>query len=454
MMSRTGMLRRLVLTLLVATSAVSGVGIARPCIAAPRLNSTFLEGYYPADWATSDWNTLDANLRSASIGQIIIQYTAESDPDLLVTYYPPGTAMQSLGFTHSGSSDVMDLSLSRADANSLSIIVGLQLDESEWWTNAGNTTFLDKQLNIAQTLARDLVQKYGSHKSFAGWYIPFEVDNCQLQTLTDQRAFVDHYWGPLTKTLNTLKPGAPVYISPVFDSLPADGCGSLSAWTTEWKNLLQRMKSSSSYGSIDVITLQDGVGALLNQPSDLASWYSAVRTDISNYYSTAALWSNTEVYSDPNNPNPMFLKQVVTDMTNVQSYVSGYTSFSWAEYYNPQFVNAAYKATYLNYLSAGSVEANAPTAPGSLTAKAGASGSKRINLSWQAPNDDIGVVAYRINRNGATLTTLYSFGTAAPLTTYKDSGLSRGTKYTYQVLALDAAGNASALSNSASATAP
>src|SRR5882672_5065715 len=85
------------LALLVAVFTINSS--AATCNANPRLSSSFLEGYYPADWTSGQWDTLYTNLTNACITQIIIQYSAQSDPGNMVTYYPPGSAMVNLGFT-------------------------------------------------------------------------------------------------------------------------------------------------------------------------------------------------------------------------------------------------------------------------------------------------------------------------------------------------------------------
>jgi parallel beta-helix repeat protein len=90
-----------------------------------------------------------------------------------------------------------------------------------------------------------------------------------------------------------------------------------------------------------------------------------------------------------------------------------------------------------------------PSKPAGLAATA-VSGT-RIDLSWNASNDNVGVTRYRIYRNGgATPIGSVDGSTLA----YSDTGLNMGTTYTYTVTAVDAAGNESAASDSASATTP
>ena len=77
-----------------------------------------------------------------------------------------------------------------------------------------------------------------------------------------------------------------------------------------------------------------------------------------------------------------------------------------------------------------------PTIPGTPTATAVS--STRIDLSWAASTDAVGVSGYRIFRNGST--TPLATVTA---TNYSDTGLAASTTYTYTVRAFDAAGNES-----------
>src|SRR2546425_6460313 len=97
-------------------------------------------------------------------------------------------------------------------------------------------------------------------------------------------------------------------------------------------------------------------------------------------------------------------------------------------------------------------DAQAPTAPGTLTATA-ASGTQ-INLSWGAATDNVGVTGYRVERcQGAGCVNFLE--NAAPTgTTYSDPGLTANTSYSYRVRATDAAGNLGPYSNVASATTP
>jgi hypothetical protein len=79
----------------------------------------------------------------------------------------------------------------------------------------------------------------------------------------------------------------------------------------------------------------------------------------------------------------------------------------------------------------------APSPPGAPVAQASASTPHRVNLSWPAAADNVGVTSYRVYRNGTLLQSGLT-GTSAI-----DSTATDVTSYNYTVQALDAAGNVS-----------
>lgn len=104
------------------------------------------------------------------------------------------------------------------------------------------------------------------------------------------------------------------------------------------------------------------------------------------------------------------------------------------------FSNSSYYVTVQNG------DSQAPTAPGGPSAKATAPNS--VALTWTASTDNVGVVGYRIVRNGALLTQV------GATTSFQDNQVLPNTQYTYTLTALDAAGNQSASSASATVTTP
>ena len=95
-------------------------------------------------------------------------------------------------------------------------------------------------------------------------------------------------------------------------------------------------------------------------------------------------------------------------------------------------------------------DVTAPSAPGTLTASAGAGSA---GLAWGAANDNVAVARYNVHRSTTAGFTPSAANRIAQVTTlnYSDAGLAAGTYY-YRVTAEDAAGNVGAASNQASVT--
>ncbi|HEV7205806.1 MAG TPA: DNRLRE domain-containing protein [Jatrophihabitans sp.] len=89
----------------------------------------------------------------------------------------------------------------------------------------------------------------------------------------------------------------------------------------------------------------------------------------------------------------------------------------------------------------------APSAPGNLTATAPDSG--HVALTWSAASDNVGVTGYKVYRNQSATALAVLPGDAS---SYTDSAVKPATTYTYQVTALDAAGNQSARANTSVTT--
>ena len=93
----------------------------------------------------------------------------------------------------------------------------------------------------------------------------------------------------------------------------------------------------------------------------------------------------------------------------------------------------------------GAADTQAPTAPTGLAA--GTVTATRVDLSWSASTDDVGVSGYRVYRGATQIADVAG-------TTVSDSTVAAGTTYSYTVKAYDAAGNLSAASTALTVTTP
>ena len=151
--------------------------------------------------------------------------------------------------------------------------------------------------------------------------------------------------------LHKLAPGKSIVIAPFFNPT-ADL--SPSQWGSMWEYVLKR-------SPIDVLALQDGVGASHVTKAELPEWFSAVQNAIENSRPSMQFWADTETFISDYEPRP--IRSIVNDMCAVEPYVSSYLSFSFNHYISPQQVNPLYYETYLDYLTSGKVEHVRPTIP-------------------------------------------------------------------------------------------
>lgn len=115
-----------------------------------------------------------------------------------------------------------------------------------------------------------------------------------------------------------------------------------------------------------------------------------------------------------------------------------YTIVAYDAAGNSSAASAAANATTL-----AAPDNTAPSVPTNVAAVAVS--STRVNVSWTASTDNVGVAGYRVLRGGV-------FIASTTTNSFVNNGLTPSTLYTYTIVSYDAAGNSSAASAGASAT--
>ena len=426
----------IVLALAVGTSW--GAGAASPAEARPPLD---INGSFIQPWVIdgmTDQQLFDevGYLSRAGMSQQIFFNTADSGRK--TTVFPSGIP----GYTQETSTDTLGRMLTAADeayrtmGACVTEYVGLQLTD-EWWTkHADDEAWLNREADFAKTLAHSIWDRYGSHPSFGGWYIAFEVDNANFTTEASWAALA-RFYTKVAGHLREITPRLPIIISPFYNThWGMDSAG----WARMWEYVL-------GHSSIDVIAPQDGFGAGSATTAQIAEWFAATKTAIQRSGARTDLWDNVETYADPCDPHPLDIATVVANINAARPYVTNYLSFSYDHYDSPVLVNPAYDQTYRNYRINRVVETEPPSSPSGLAAKI--IHSQEVSLEWNKSTDNIGVVGYRVFRNGVLIHTVYS--TTASFT---DTTLPHMQKATYSVAAIDAAGNVSGQSGAVTVTMP
>lgn len=180
-------------------------------------------------------------------------------------------------------------------------------------------------------------------------------------------------------------------------------------------------------------------------PSDLtAHGVSQTRIDLSwqdNSFSESGFVIERRTGGDPFVP-------IAAVGPNVTSYPDTGLSAGTTYFYRVRATSPSGDSPYSDE-AAGATLPNPPAAPTDLTATV--AGPHRIDLAWTDRSTD--ETGFRIERSVAGASFLPLVTVDANVTTYSDTGLQAGTRFTYRVLASNSGGD-SAYSNEASATTP
>ena len=304
------------------------------CTTEPQLTGSFLQPWLVEGWTAEQWDAEFRLLREACIFEVVLQWTADSGANTAI--YP--SSILAAGPTDGH--DALGLALSAGERAGIDVYVGLQVNEQWWRTYASDRTWLAAEAELAQRLIDELWTTYGEARSFAGWYVPFEVDNWHFEE-PDSWDGMASFYAAVGKHAKRVAPNLPVVISPFFN--PAGGL-SASGWAEMWAKILPA-------APIDVIALQDGVGAGHASAEQLAPWFAATAAAIKTSGADTELWATTETFTPEF--NPMDIDAMIQDMIAVQPYVTRYWSFSYDHYQSPQQVGPAFHRTYVDYVTTG-----------------------------------------------------------------------------------------------------
>lgn len=392
----------------------------------PVFKGTFLQPDLADSWTDAEWDNEFHYMSNVGVNQLFLQWVADSKGFTAV--YDTDVA----GFTQNTSKDLVGKALEKAEKYHSEIYIGLVLNEDWFIKYANDQAWLDNEADIVKSFVDEIWERYGEHEAFTGWYLSFEVDNWNLPTETEWNRLATYYLEVIDH-IKSYSPDKPVVISPFFN--PNGGLDS-NEWKDMWTYILNIVP-------IDIIALQDGVGAGHATVSTLPEWFEATRDAIDIAQTHTQLWSDTETFTL--DFEPMDIAKIVKHMKAVQPYVSHYISFSFNHYLSPQQVDPLYFETYENYVATGDVDDVSPSVPQSMDAEV--QSSSAIKLMWTSSTDNVGVTGYHIYRDNNKIQTLYGAET-----TFTDILLDSETSYSYSVQAFDAAGNTSERTNESTAT--
>lgn len=418
---------------------ISGLRAAPPeegsaCDRTPSFSATFIQPDLIDGWSDSELDEAVDVLHEACIDAQILQWTADSQSGTTVV------PIDLDGFDHSSDTDVLGRLLTAQEDAGGEVVVGLQLNHDFFEVSASDPGWLAAEAELAGELAAELYAAYGDSPAFGGWYLPFEVDNLNFPGQLEWDRMVTFY-DEIVTGLRQLDPDLPISIAPFYN----DGlAGSLdpAGWQEMWTHILAGVE-------IDILALQDGVGAGHVTLDRLPAWFAATRNAIDAASADTELYADTETFIfGASGLQPMPMNTFLQAMAIVEPYVTGHWAFAYDHYQSPVSTGSnAWHSTYLRYLADGTIGGEAPTVPQALAATPVS--ARTIELTWSGSSHDLGVAGYEVHRDGAHVATILGDATE-----FTDALVEPGAQYVYGIRAFDAAGNLSALSTPATATTP
>jgi len=288
----------------------------------------WLEGTFIQFWASmrevdvTQWEREFAAMRALGFHTIILQWTQSDGTNL---FEPP---------------DPFPPMLDLAKKHRMRVVFGLRYD-SRWWREWGNVEYLREEARESVTLAREVYRRYGKHPAFAGFYIPYELWDGSFTEA--QVANLHELLHTIGRACRQLAPSSPVFLAPFFAGLLSP-----ERYEQLWLRLLRDRP-------VDVVTLQDGVGA--------RGWDEQIEEKVPLYFAAmqracreraVKLWCDLECFrltnNDPSRPAfaPAPAERVIRQLKAVSPYVERVVTFDFYHYMSP-YRGEAQKALYEGY---------------------------------------------------------------------------------------------------------
>ena len=331
----------LALTLVTCSSSETAVAPSTTVsVRKPGLNSVFI-ALQGSPWNVSRWTTLIADLKAIKVNNIIIADAVTESTAWYPTKIP--------GLTYAGV-DVLEMALAAADADGLSVYMGMLLPSNWFHYGAMNATYLTKLTGRVNAIATELHSMYGGHQSLQGFYHAAEVySTCCYSSTTRCNAAHINALGlmlePTGQLVHKLKPEYKYVLAPYALNVS-------TAETAWWASLLALTPS------VDIVAFQDGVGVSQSKPYTKRSPQQAselIKAVSEALPKSMHMWTDIEIFSKLTTdndtrrlvaPTARFLQQLELEAP----FVQGQTIWEFTHYMDPHGCHGALQADCLRLL--------------------------------------------------------------------------------------------------------
>lgn len=301
----------------------------------PIFSSSFIQYWLAQDWTQDRWLQEFSMLKNIGVNEVILQDVADTRA-MYTAYF---TSLSN--YTHNDV-DMLNNALTAADQSEMKVRVGLGFNGDWWSKNATDITWLNTEAAKEKDIFNEILQVYGAHASFSGWYIPYEFSQLTA-TSTTTKANLNSFLKQMGNEIK-LKDSRDVMIAPFYNG-KYSLFYPLSGWTSTIQTALKDTK-------IDIVALQDSVGAGYNTLSQVGKIFSYTKkaTD----YLGIKLYADTETYTSTSTGNvPAAQSRISSQLSAEKSYVKGFVAFSIDHFQNVNVVSQVtnYNDYYNYYLT-------------------------------------------------------------------------------------------------------
>ena len=251
------------------------------------LTGTFVQLFGKDDWSEAQWDEFLTEIKDLGMNTLIVQYTAFKNASNNITWFNSANT-----FTATKSKHTLERVLASAQRKGIEVHIGLHFDDT-YWQHQTDVAWLQTQANYCIAIAEEIQAQFGTHVAFKGWYIPHEPEPNAYNTDEKVRLFREQFVDRISNRLHQLN-NKPVSIAAFWNS-------SLST-----PEQLQHFMAELAKSNLQIIMLQDGVGAQHVTLNRLASYYEAAQRGLfeENKNYKGVFWSDLETFASPNGEYP------------------------------------------------------------------------------------------------------------------------------------------------------
>lgn len=251
------------------------------------LTGTFLQLFGKDNWSEAQWDEFLTEIKDLGMNTLIVQYTAFKNASNNITWFNSANT-----FTATKSKHTLERVLASAQRKGIEVHIGLHFDDT-YWQHQTDVAWLQTQANYCIAIAEEIQAQFGTHVAFKGWYIPHEPEPNAYNTDEKVRLFREHFVDRISNRLHQLN-NKPVSIAAFWNN-------SLST-----PEQLQHFMAELSKSNLQIVMLQDGVGAQHVTLERLASYYEAAQRGLfeENKNYKGVFWSDLETFASPNGEYP------------------------------------------------------------------------------------------------------------------------------------------------------